>query len=122
MEQKKQPVGRCEDCEFYDYDEELDAYVCDVSLDEDEMVSFMSGNTGRCPTSAFTMNTKVFTNRFDVKQNTAIEAVFICHDLSDIFRTPRTGNIPRNLATARRIRPARTTQCGGKSRFAREAP
>ena len=37
MEKKKQPVGRCEECEFYDYDEELDAYVCDVSLDEDEM-------------------------------------------------------------------------------------
>ena len=54
MEQKKpapkKPVAtRCEDCEFYDYDEELDAYVCDVSLDEDEMVSFLSGNTGRCP-------------------------------------------------------------------------
>lgn len=49
-QQKKQPpAGRCEDCEFYDYDEELDAYVCEVSLDEDEMVSFMSGNTGRCP-------------------------------------------------------------------------
>ena len=43
------PVGRCEDCEFYDYDEELDAYVCDVSLDEDEMASFIAGNTGRCP-------------------------------------------------------------------------
>ncbi len=43
------PVGRCEDCEFYDYDEELDAYVCDVSLDEDEMAAFVAGNTGRCP-------------------------------------------------------------------------
>ena len=28
----------CETCEFYDYDEELDAYVCDMRLDEDEMV------------------------------------------------------------------------------------
>ena len=40
---------RCEDCEFYDYDEEMDAYVCQVNLDEDEMVSFLSGRTGRCP-------------------------------------------------------------------------
>ncbi len=40
---------RCEDCEFYDYDEELDAYVCDMSLDEDEMISFLAGNTARCP-------------------------------------------------------------------------
>ena len=46
---KKPAVTRCEDCEFYDYDEELDAYVCDMSLDEDEMVSFLAGNTGRCP-------------------------------------------------------------------------
>ena len=48
-EQKKPVVGRCEDCEFYDYDEELDAYVCQVNLDEDEMISFISGQTGRCP-------------------------------------------------------------------------
>ena len=41
--------ARCEDCEFYDYDEYSDTYCCEVSLDEDEMVSFMSGNTGRCP-------------------------------------------------------------------------
>ncbi len=46
---KKSPVTRCEDCEFYDFDEELDAYVCDLSLDEDEMINFISGNTGRCP-------------------------------------------------------------------------
>ena len=48
-EPKKPTGGRCEDCEFYDYDEELDAYVCQVNLDEDEMISFISGQTGRCP-------------------------------------------------------------------------
>ena len=41
--------GNCESCEFYDYDEYLDAYVCDLKLDEDEMVDFLSGNTRRCP-------------------------------------------------------------------------
>jgi hypothetical protein len=41
--------GKCESCEFYDYDEYLDAYVCDLKLDEDEMVDFLSGNTRRCP-------------------------------------------------------------------------
>ena len=46
---KKNTVGRCEDCEFYDYDEELDAYVCDMRLDEDEMVDFLGRNTGSCP-------------------------------------------------------------------------
>ena len=39
----------CESCEFYDYDEYLDAYVCSMSLDEDEMVNFLSKNTGTCP-------------------------------------------------------------------------
>ena len=39
----------CETCEFYDYDEELDAYVCDMRLDEDEMVDFLGRNTGSCP-------------------------------------------------------------------------
>ena len=41
--------GTCESCEFYDYDEELDAYVCDVNLDEDEMGRFLSKNTKGCP-------------------------------------------------------------------------
>ena len=48
-EPKKPTAGRCEECEFYDYDEDLDAYVCQVNLDEDEMISFISGQTGRCP-------------------------------------------------------------------------
>ena len=39
----------CETCEFYDYDEELDAYVCDVNLDEDEMVDFLGRSTQSCP-------------------------------------------------------------------------
>ena len=39
----------CETCEFYDYDEELDAYVCDMRLDEDEIVDFLGRNTGSCP-------------------------------------------------------------------------
>ncbi|MBQ8850191.1 MAG: hypothetical protein IJ011_07685 [Clostridia bacterium] len=39
----------CESCEFYDYDEEIDAYVCDLRLDEDEMVDFLGRNTKSCP-------------------------------------------------------------------------
>ena len=37
------------DCEFYDYDENWETYTCRVSLDEDEMGRFTSGQTGRCP-------------------------------------------------------------------------
>ena len=32
----------------YDYDEETDAYVCTVGLDEDDMLRFLSGNTSGC--------------------------------------------------------------------------
>ena len=42
-------TGRCDSCEFYDYDEQWDEYICTLSLDEDEMVNFLSGNTGHCP-------------------------------------------------------------------------
>ena len=41
--------SNCESCEFYDYDEELDAYVCDVNLDQDEMVDFLGRSTASCP-------------------------------------------------------------------------
>ena len=36
----------CEFCANYAYDEEEEQYYCDVSLDEDEMFRFLSGNTG----------------------------------------------------------------------------
>ena len=45
---KKSAVS-CESCVFYDYDEDYDAYVCQMNLDEDEMVSFLSGHTRACP-------------------------------------------------------------------------
>ena len=48
-ENKKNPVGgvkgSCESCEFYDYDEESDQYVCFVNLDQDEMADFVGFNT-----------------------------------------------------------------------------
>lgn len=45
----KKVASNCESCEFYDYDEYMDAYVCEMRLDEDEMVNFLSRNTGSCP-------------------------------------------------------------------------
>ena len=40
---------RCESCEFYDWDEYEDAYVCTMRLDEDEMAQFLSRRTSACP-------------------------------------------------------------------------
>ena len=39
----------CETCEFYIYDDLTDEYICDISLDEDEMADFIYGQTKHCP-------------------------------------------------------------------------
>ncbi len=39
----------CESCVFYDYDEDYDTYACQMNLDEDEMVHFLSGHKRACP-------------------------------------------------------------------------
>ena len=43
------PNASCESCEFYEYDEYTDSYSCTMNLDEDEMVSFLGGQTRGCP-------------------------------------------------------------------------
>ena len=57
MAEEKKPTGitgrkkmaqTCESCEFYDYDEESDSYICTMNLDEDEMIRFLSNNTNNC--------------------------------------------------------------------------
>lgn len=45
----KKIASQCETCEFYDWDEYLDAYVCDMKLDEDELLNFISGRENYCP-------------------------------------------------------------------------
>lgn len=45
----KKAAQSCESCEFYDYDEYLDAYTCSVALDEDEMIDFLGRKTNSCP-------------------------------------------------------------------------
>ena len=48
-------MTQCETCCFYNYDEEYDEYICDVDLDEDEMVRFLSGRgISHCPASIST--------------------------------------------------------------------
>ncbi len=43
----------CESCVFYDYDEYLDAYICTVNLDEDELERFVLGTAQNCPNYRF---------------------------------------------------------------------
>ena len=46
---KEKKATNCESCVFYDYDEDMEAYVCTVNLDQDEMGEFISGRTRGCP-------------------------------------------------------------------------
>lgn len=39
----------CEECMYYDYDQDTDEYFCDADLDEDEMERFLRGLGGDCP-------------------------------------------------------------------------
>ncbi len=46
---KKPKATSCEFCGNYEYDEESDCYICQVSLDEDEMCRFLRGQEFACP-------------------------------------------------------------------------
>ena len=49
MENKKEGLkSRCEDCEFYDYDEYYDEMYCKADLDEDEMERFLTQSVKSC--------------------------------------------------------------------------
>ena len=50
MDKKKAKIsGSCETCALYAYDEEYEYYVCEASLDEDEMSAFLRGADFACP-------------------------------------------------------------------------
>ncbi|MBE6662376.1 MAG: hypothetical protein E7606_03730 [Ruminococcaceae bacterium] len=46
--EKKQAFGSCESCEFYDYDEYTDSYVCTVNIDQDDIERLRYGKSA-CP-------------------------------------------------------------------------
>ena len=45
--------SRCEDCQFFDYDEETDSNYCSQDLDEDEMERFLRAAADACPFFSF---------------------------------------------------------------------
>ena len=42
-------TGNCEDCLYFDYDEETDQDLCTLDLDEDELERFYAGHHKSCP-------------------------------------------------------------------------
>lgn len=41
--------SNCDMCVNYVYDDDYECYVCDMSLDEDEMARFMTNTFSDCP-------------------------------------------------------------------------
>ncbi len=42
-------MSNCEQCLYYEYDEDYDCYCCGIDLDEDEAERFMTGRSVGCP-------------------------------------------------------------------------
>lgn len=41
--------SNCDTCMNYVYDEEYECYICEMDLDEDDMVRFLMGTFQGCP-------------------------------------------------------------------------
>ncbi|MBQ0038598.1 MAG: hypothetical protein KBS74_08015 [Clostridiales bacterium] len=42
-------MTQCESCVYYMYDEEYDDYICDVDMDEDDVVRYLANRSSNCP-------------------------------------------------------------------------
>lgn len=42
-------VSNCESCVNYAYDDDYECYICEMDLDEDDMVRFLSASFDNCP-------------------------------------------------------------------------
>ena len=42
-------MDKCESCVYISYDEDYDDYICEMDLDEDEMVRFLTNQSSQCP-------------------------------------------------------------------------
>ncbi|MBQ7724064.1 MAG: hypothetical protein IJT63_00520 [Lachnospiraceae bacterium] len=40
---------RCEECQFYVYDEDTEEWVCDANMDEDDFAHMMQQGFKECP-------------------------------------------------------------------------
>ena len=43
----------CDNCAFYDYNEDYECYECTVNLDEDEVSNFYASGHNSCPYYSF---------------------------------------------------------------------
>jgi len=48
-DQMQNRQSSCDTCAYYSYDEEYECYVCDMDMDEDELIRFMTDSHYGCP-------------------------------------------------------------------------
>ena len=58
-EKSSQTGGSCDFCAHYEYDDEMACYVCEMNLDEDEMVMFLQHRNDACPYVRFSDDYKL---------------------------------------------------------------
>lgn len=42
-------ITSCDTCQYYTYDEDMEEYVCDMDMDEDDYSRLVGGNFKGCP-------------------------------------------------------------------------
>ena len=42
-------VSQCDICAYYYYDDEEDQYMCNMNMDEDDMMRFLASPHSQCP-------------------------------------------------------------------------
>ena len=42
-------MSQCEECQYYAYDEDYEANMCEMNMDEDEYARLVSGHRQSCP-------------------------------------------------------------------------
>ena len=42
-------MAQCDECAYYMYDDELEEYICDAAMDEDDYNRLLSGGYKSCP-------------------------------------------------------------------------
>ena len=42
-------AANCDECVYYDYDEEMESWYCTMDLDEDEVYRIYTDRNGDCP-------------------------------------------------------------------------
>ena len=45
----KNSTGRCEECAYFVFDEDMESYVCDIDMDEDDYMRLMTDSHYTCP-------------------------------------------------------------------------